>query len=84
MGQFIVHADLHLSREVFVRNMYLHRCVCSEKKRDELDRKENQGKSSFSGNRRKDFLKDWPKVLNDRGILSTKRLTNTSTLVSAE
>lgn len=40
MGQFIVHADLCLSREVFVRNVYLYGCVCSEKKR--LKRKENQ------------------------------------------
>lgn len=66
-GQLIVHADLGLSRGVFVRNMYLHGCVYSEKKK--LERKENQERVVSQKQREeKDFFKDWPMVLNDRDI----------------
>lgn len=31
-GQFVVYADLDLSKEVSARNIYLHVCLCSEEK----------------------------------------------------
>ena len=45
-GQFVVYADLDLSKEVSARNIYLHVCLCSEEKK--LERKEKQERVIFS------------------------------------
>lgn len=79
-GQFVIYADLDFSREVFVRNMYLHVCVfCGEN----VGKEGKTGENSFSETKRGErFQKHRPTVLNDRS--SIKTLTSMSALVSAE
>lgn len=80
-GQFVVYTCLDLSREVSVRNIYLHLCVFWGEKvgKEEITRENNFSETK----RREGFLKDWPAVLNGREV-KYKTLTSISALVSAE